>query len=222
MKKIILSLLSVGIAVSTVCAQNTDKGKLLGFGAVGLDLGSSKITSTTTLNGTVQNAITQPGSKNFTYGMSPGIGYFFIKNFAVGIKMKLDLNNTSAGDSISASKSKSTSFNAGPFLRYYYSMGKIAPFFEVSFGIGNVNSKTVQDFKTTTLPDIESTTKAKGNVLGFGPGLAIFINDKVGIESMLTYNMLRKTTESPIVNGKVVSKNQAGNLMFNMGISMFL
>lgn len=222
MKKITTTLFTALIATS-LFAQNTDKGKIVGNGAIGLDLGSSKVSSQTTINGVAGPEITLPGNTNFAFGMTPALGYFIIKNFAMGLKMRYDVSNSKdASDTVFTTKINTASFTVGPFIRYYYNMGKIAPFGELSFGLGNVNSKKITDFTNKNLTDITNSTKAKGNVFGFGAGLAIFLNEKVGIESMLSYNILRRVDESPITNGTIQYKNSAGNLMFNMGISMYL
>ncbi len=113
----------------------------------------------------------QSGGNTFSLSLSPKLGYFIEDNVVIGGLVDIGLN---AG-------SGSTIFNygIGAFGRYYIGdkqavLLKHSRFFlEANVGISGINSNN-------------ATTNGLG--LGFGPGVAYFITENIGLEALLKYN----------------------------------
>ena len=120
--------------------------------------------------------------KHISINMSPRLGYFVVKNLAVGLEMNLAVWKNSWGDEYETSN-KISFFTAGPFVRYYIPAGKIYFFLEAGAAFGNQK----QIFQTEESDDI-STASAK--CFGGGGGIALPLGKKVTFDTMLTYNSL--------------------------------
>lgn len=126
------------------------------------------------------------GENSSLIGFSPNGGIFVINNFAVG--GNLGINYQKAGDT------RITSFNIGPFARYYFTTAKARPILHAA--ISYISSKAKQTSFTST---------NTGSYLFLGGGVAIFINENVSIEALAGY-----------ANTKY--KDFAGSGGFNLGI----
>ncbi len=143
----------------------------------------------------------QKGNTDFSFNISPRLGYFVADNIAIGGEVILGFNTNSA----------STKFNygVGAFGRYYVSdprtvLLKQARFFgEVSLGLVGDNLRN----RTT---NVNTTTNGLG--IGFGPGVAYFITPNVGLEAMVKYNLGVGFGTSTTTN----------NLGINVGFQIYL
>lgn len=119
----------------------------------------------------------QHGNTAFSFNLSPRVAWFVKDNFAVGAEVIAGVN-TSKGY---------TAFNygIGPIARYYLPQkdmavkGKGRLFFEANAGVVG------QNVKVSGLP----STNTNGLGVGFGPGLAYFINQNIALEALLKYNL---------------------------------
>ncbi len=197
MKQIILLISAISISMASM-AQQTDKLKVLAGGIFNMNLGSASSTT----NFTSGSSSKSPSLSTFDLSLTPDVGVFLFKNFALGLQM--EAKSSYAKDTV---KTSNSSFNVGPFVRYYYKIGNIAPFLQLSYGVGTVSSS--------------GTNSIKGSVLGVGPGFAFFFNDRIGIEALLNYQHLSQTTD--INAGGLANRKSIGNnLKFNIGLQVYL
>lgn len=204
MKNIIfLILLSTIFGIGSSHAQ-TSKGQLmvgmssgvLGFGTN--SLGGIRFTSAK-FNDTDDD-------KSFSFDLNPRIGYFFIENLAVGLNINTLYQQEKSGEY----KYSGTLLSAGPYLRYYFPLGKILPFAEINsqFGFYNQVSKNpyYDDNKTTS------------DIIQYGGGLgaAILFNDKVSLDLLLNYSRFSIDWRD---SG---SKFVYNNFGINLGLSIYL
>ena len=173
MKKYLLSVLfavSLSLLISNQVSAQTEKGDWLVGGLLELN--------------TARN--------NTTIEFSPNAGYFFMKNLAIGAKLLVAYEELGNLDI--------TSVGAGPFVRYYFSEGKIKPFFSGDIDYQNRKLKTGQG---------SSTENAFNYFLG--GGAAFFINNNVAVEGLLGYN-------------HIMVKGESGNggLNFKVGFQVYI
>jgi hypothetical protein len=130
------------------------------------------------------NAGFQSNSNNTTIAFSPNVGYFVKNNFAVGALSTLS--------SVKQDFLKTTTFNIGPFARYYVGHSNFKP-----FGLVQVAylSYTVKDLDPPT-----SRSSIDGFGFTVGVGGSAFISRDVAFEGILGYNSLRYATADPVNN----------------------
>lgn len=201
MKKTIL-IAALAICSITSFAQQTDRSKVLAGGIFNMNLSNTKSTTNFSTGGSTSSLKVTKSDLTLT----PNIGIFLFKNFAMGLKLRTEL--TQIKDSF---KTKSATFNVGPFVRYYFNMKKFAPLVELSYGMGNV--KTASTGVTTN--------NFKGSVIGIGGGLAFFLTERIGLEGIVNYE--RISTKTEINAGGISTKISAGNAFrFNIGLQAYL
>src|SRR5687767_7520560 len=84
----------------------------------------------------------QGDAKATSFNFSPDAGYFFIDNFAGGIR--LDFSSYKVKDADDAT----TSFGLAPFVRYYFlpAAQKVNVFADASFGFGSAGTADKESF----------------------------------------------------------------------------
>jgi hypothetical protein len=99
--------------------------------------------------------------------LNPNFGYFFIDNFAGGLRLSLESTKEEGEDEAFST------FSVSPFLRYYFlpSAQKVNVFLEGSYGIGSTGQGDRESF----------------NVFSFMAGPAIFLTENVALEFALQY-----------------------------------
>jgi hypothetical protein len=109
---------------------------------------------------------------NFSFLLDPKAAWFIKDNVAIGAYLNFEVVTANgAGTNIS--------YGIGPLARYYINDPSIEPirhcrfFLEANVGIQGTN------------PHVGSSTNGLG--LGFGPGLAYFITQNIGLEGLLKY-----------------------------------
>lgn len=216
MKKLLIISSFLALSIGSSMAQQTNKGTILAGGGLNFNANKSKITLVSNTNG-VSNTdkSTGPAITGFTF--SPNVGWFIVKGLALGLKSDISANKSKSNDTTITT---SSNVSIGPFVRYYYQMGKIAPFFEASFGIGNSKSTD----KYSSAPAL--VTRVKGNVWGFGPGIAVFLNNNIAIEGSMMYKILNSKDNYKVSTGGVnidYTKTERSNMfLFNIGLQIFL
>jgi len=154
MKKVLFAVLLVGSVSAAFSQGNISKGDWMLGGNAGFTSqkqGDQKITS---------------------FNLSPDAGYFFVNNFAGGLRINVS-SVKYTGDE------KNSSFAIAPFVRYYFlpSTQKVNVFADASFGFGQNKYDN-------------GTTESKSNFtdLGIKAGPAIFITPATALEIALGFN----------------------------------
>ena len=136
----------------------------------------------------------QKNNSTFNFDFTPRIAWFLRDNLAVGLYALAGIGSTKTGTITS------TSFNygIGPVARYYFtgkaleSVNKTRWFADANVGINGSNNKTTGQPSVTT----------NGLGVGFGPGLAYFINRNIALEALVKYNLIvgfgKSTTDNSI------------------------
>lgn len=145
MKQIIVAI--AAMAASAALYAQTEKGDVLVGGNLGF----------------------QTGENSNQFNLSPNIGFFVAKNFALGAALNF---NSSKQGNISSS-----TFGLGPFARYYFGQTMTKPFLV-----------TEVDFLSTTIKTGESKLSNNGFGWLLGLGFAAFINESVAVEAVSGYN----------------------------------
>jgi hypothetical protein len=201
MKKTLLVAAMAVLSISSY-AQQTDRSKVLAGGIFNMNLSDSKSTT----NFSSGNSTTSLRVTKSDLTLTPNIGIFLFKNFAMGLKLRTEL--TTLKDSF---KTKNANFNVGPFVRYYFNMKKFAPLAELSYGMGNVKTSSTGI----------TSNNFKGSVLGIGAGVALFLTERIGLEGIINYE--RISTKTEINTGGITTKVSAGNAFrFNIGLQAYL
>jgi hypothetical protein len=205
MKKTFL-IVALAMCSITTFAQQTDRSKVLAGGIVNFNWSEAKETTNFT-NGGASTTITTPTLLDLT--ISPNIGIFVAKNFALGLKLRYEVSNKYQN----LNYSFNSNANLSAFVRYYKKIGKIAPFGELSYGLGKVTSSGTAVNKN----------KINGTVIGFGPGVALFLTERVGIEALVEYQHLSSTAEfnSNLNNIKNIA-SRGNSLRVNIGFQVYL
>lgn len=142
----------------------------------------------------------QKDNTNFSLTINPKAGYFVEDNMAVGAEVKLSFETAKGYTDIN--------YLAGAFGRYYFSdpetiLLKHSRFFiEANAGISGENHK----------PKGLPSSSTNGLGIGFGPGIAYFITENIGLEAMLKYNLLIGFGSATTVN----------RLSFGLGFQIYL
>lgn len=114
--------------------------------------------------------------KTTTFEFAPNAGYFFINNFAGGLR--LDINSTKVDDGF-GDDDKVTATTIAPFVRYYFlpAAQKVNIFADASYGFGSykVNGGDGQSVSG----------------FSFQAGPAIFLSPNTALEITLGYNSLK-------------------------------
>jgi hypothetical protein len=121
--------------------------------------------------------------ENFTVlNFSPKLGYFPVNNLVIGANLKLWTQKME--------DDKTSVTGIGPFVRYYFTNGKIVPFAEAEVTFSKYKETWDSEYS-----DGESTENL--TMLALGGGLAFFVNDFISIDCMLGYKTLKlKDAES--------------------------
>lgn len=109
--------------------------------------------------------------KTSMFELSPNAGYFFVNNFAGGLRAAINSVKVEGEDAISNTL-------ISPFLRYYFlpSDSKVNIMFDGSFGFGSTSG-------------LGETINQSG--FGFAAGPAIFLNKHTALEFTLGYNSIK-------------------------------
>jgi Outer membrane protein beta-barrel domain len=131
---------------------------------------------------------------NTQIGFTPSAGLFVADNLAVG--GNLGVNYSKFGDA------KSTSFNIGPFARYYFTTESqtVRPVLQANFNFLTTKQKT-NNFSTTNT----------GINFFVGGGAAMFISDNVSIDALAGYDRT-----------KIENQDGRGGFAFNIGFQVYL
>ena len=125
------------------------------------------------------NSTKQGDYKTNRFNLSPNVGYFFINQFAGGLRASVGSSKNEYG----SGESKTTSYSLAPFVRYYFlpASQKVNVFADGSFGFGQSKTKV-------------GTSESKYNytALGLRAGAAIFITPATALELGLGFNSTKE------------------------------
>ena len=113
--------------------------------------------------------------KTTTVGFAPNAGYFFINNFAGGLRV----NVASTKETFNSTDATSSELSLAPFVRYYFlpASQKVNIFADASFGFGQ------NKYKSGSIDEKTNFTS-----YGIKAGPAIFITPATALEINLGYN----------------------------------
>ena len=156
--------------------------------------------------------------KTFNLNLLPKIGYFVSDNFALGLDLSLAISNSDYNSSMVNPKSTSTMINVGPFIRYYFPTGTVAPFFELGTSFGHVKSTYSYSYDYGSYNE-----ENKGGIflLNGGLGIAAPLGDKASLDLMAGYNRMRaKDTKDNPDNDRTIYNNFGIELGFVVFLGM--
>ncbi len=124
------------------------------------------------------------GGKSKTVNISPNIGYFFAKDWLLGVHFPLNYrwaNNET-------NKFQGTNFSAGIFARRYFLPNRFKWFAQVEY------TQNWQIDKAQRL-NLESDRRSSAWNVGLGVGATYFLSQSIGIEALLKYNRKQEDTQ---------------------------
>jgi hypothetical protein len=193
MRKILLMITMV-FATGVAFAQQPSKGAILIGGDLSFDI--QKYTDKDAVSG-VSTETNQVG-----FGFGPRGGYVLFDGFLVGATLDFFTSRNKFG----VDKFTSSTFQAGPFVRYYLPFGL---FGEVNF-TGGVQSSEFTSGGTSSPRTTNSLTS------GFlGAGFAYFLNSNVSLEPLLGYGFDRTKLD----NNDTIT---IGGLRFRVSLIVYL
>jgi outer membrane protein len=193
MKKILFGIV-FSIIFSTFCFAQTQQGNFLLGGGFSASFNNHKNERPGT-----NNTIIISENRATSISFNPKVGIFIVDGFAIGLDA--DINNTSYKDKNNNTRSTSSFFAIGPFVRYYFPVNL---FLEGRGGIGNGK-------------DVAGYDKSKVFTYSVGAGYAAFLNDHIAIEPMIRYAGRNYTRVS---NNDYKTRN--GALEFAIGLQIYL
>jgi hypothetical protein len=109
--------------------------------------------------------------KMTAFNLSPDAGYFFINNFAGGLRINLESSEVK-----SVEDSKSTSFSVAPFVRYYFlpASQKVNVFADANYSFGSMKEG--------------SASSVSNSGFGIMAGPAFFLTPNTALEVTVGYN----------------------------------
>jgi hypothetical protein len=121
------------------------------------------------------NHSSQGDTKITTIMVSPDLGYFFINQFAAGLRPEFGYTKTKSKVGSVTSSGSATAFTVAPFVRYYFkpSGEQVNLFADASYGFGS--SK------------VKGGTSVSGNYYQIKAGPAIFLTPSAALEFALYY-----------------------------------
>jgi Outer membrane protein beta-barrel domain len=159
MKKILFAAAAMLLASVAVNAQTKKDWYFIGGNVSNLGLGF------------------QSGNTNLKFDLTPKVAWFVQDNFAVGGEVLFGINTGSGSTAIN--------YGVGPIARYYFkdraieSVRKTRLFLDGNVGIYGTNIKVKGGASTST----------NGLGIGFGPGIAYFLNENIALEALAKYNL---------------------------------
>ena len=124
---------------------------------------------------------------------APMVGYLLLNHLAVGTRIDFSLGQANRIEQSTAVSNNSFYAGIGPFARYYFSLDeRWAAFGQAQPSFGFSQEKSEIDFP----PLVTQSWSGTRIDLSAGPGMAFFLNKKVGIEAYLPYTYYLENLES--------------------------
>ena len=212
MHKILLSTcLFFAFSIYSVQGQTESGRVLLGISSALGTGGNSSGLSITNFK-SKSDSFEFDSERNFSYSLSPRIGFFVADNFVIGAETYYAYSKSKdviiQGDIILGGVNGS-SIGIGPFARYYIKTNTIHPIFEAGLSIGRTTVKSAgfsQDI-------IENLFR-----YGFGAGAAIPLGKKVSLDFLFayTYSESKERDNNPDNLRAIVN-----DISLNIGFSIY-
>lgn len=206
MKKIVFTIELIGIIVFNSSAQ-IEGGKVFLSGTTYLGLGE---TSAKVDNNTIYQDRT---TINFT--LSPGVGGFITNRILLGLIIDLRIMATEYDN---GGKSSTEEYAFAPFMRYYFTTKRVAPYIHADVSSGEVFRK----YTPKTGKGISYNSSSKGWSLI--TGVSSFVNDNVAFDFGFGYLSTTYTIEQrdPISGVNEPIKQKYIAFGFDIGIIVLL
>ena len=132
--------------------------------------------------------------QNYAY-ISPQLGLFMAKNFALGATVPVSFS--------SPESLKSFYYGFGPFFRGYFGASKLQPFLEGGVYFASEHTKFINNNR-------EFRSRRTDNKAHLATGIAYFLTPNIGVEGILKYQVDREFEYT------------GANLTFNLGLQVYL
>lgn len=146
-------------------------------------------------------------NNSFSITLSPQIGYFVIKNLAVGTGASLHYSKYNYGDNMSYSfRARTTMAGASPFVRYYFGQSTPTRLF--------TDARIIfwrTWFTGTQHGSQPQLTVSNYSTLRAGVGVVHFITSQIGLEALLAYT-----------SSKNSSSDRTGKIGLTVGFQIYL
>lgn len=189
----------------------TEKKQFLIGGQYGLDFSSNK----TTFNGS-DNSYEQ--GKSRILGITPQVGYFFLRNTAAGLEVRYLYQKEFGQDYQDYDNYMyERSFAVTPFLRHYFGQGKIKPYLHTSIGPGwRKTGYKIYNFTEYNQDSKILFFQMKG-------GVAFFINDHISFDFGFGYESTKTYYKESLTDGSSDKWNTvAKGIKTSAGVVAFL
>jgi len=193
MKRLLLiSVLIVFVILNSIgqVEKPITKGHFITGGTIGFEM---KETSLENLDEMITKYTPEMKITTDTY-----LGYFIFNQFASGLKVDYTLFREKY---IERFNIKYEYFILEPFIRYYFSFGL---FGESSIGYG--------------FSKYDDQLKEKLSTWNLGVGYSIFLNEKLAIEPVIYYEVIKITETHPLLENQIEKKY---GLNFQVGIQLY-
>ncbi|MBL6448881.1 porin family protein [Fulvivirga sp. 29W222] len=196
MKKTLLTGI-IMIAGACFAQAQTEQGGILAGGSVSMDFENNKLEAGST---------TVDRGNTFSVSFNPNVGYFFMDGLAGGLE--LEISSSTFTEDQTDFETKFSTFNFGPFVKYYHSSGL--------FGLGRFGVGSAKEVDE----DAGGTDETKFGVFTWrlGAGYALFLNDNVSLEPMLSYGSYNFTNKDSDPEVKTIDNS----LRISVGFQIFL
>ncbi len=203
MKNLVFSILMVVLSGSIINAQILDRGNFMVGSTVGFSTANSKVTS---------GGRDNEGLSAQQINIAPGIGYFILDNFVVGLGADFTLNSVTEPNE---DKTEDSDLLFGPFVRYYLPIpDNVALFFVGNFGFGDSRDEQLIG---------EEKQRINTNVLAFGagPGITVYSKGGFGIEALLKYNYAQSKFDTTIGGVSTSTRTRTNQFSLSLGIQYY-
>ena len=186
------SLLTIGLLVISIGFMNAQINKggfKMGLSSDIFDLGYTKTK-------TNSDAGSEFNYKRFDFNLAPKVSYFVIDKLEVGIDINFGLRMTYYDED---SFNRTTTINAGPFVRYYIPTSKVLPFLELGGAFGSQGSFTTVNY-------------------GAGIGLAVPLGERVLADILARYHSQSRKDKDSSTGMTIIT----GGFGLNLGFAFLL
>ena len=211
----VLVVVGVCFAVPATAQIHTSRGSFV----LGSRIGFSTASSDVEVKGDGID-FNGDGGSAYQINVHPGIGYFFLNNFAVGVSMEYIANgNQSPVDfenpDSEVNETSNTDILFGPFLRLFLPVGEDQAFFiGGTLGFGSSDDE---------FNDGTSTQSIHNRIVtyGVGPGYTIFARNGLALEMLAQYNFARAENDINVQGVSRSSTTRTNAFDFSVGIQYY-
>lgn len=218
MKKLI-TLLAFLLITALTMAQTTFLPTQRGNFVIGTRIGFSTAKSSVDVQSSA-GSIKGDGGTSMQLKIAPGIGYFFAKNFVIGVGMDFFSLSSSTGIDVTGSDappqdSRNNNVLFGPFVRYFFPISDDQAFFIGStLGFGSSKNRYTADNQTQI---INNTLLS----VGVGPGFTIYSHKGLALETLVKYNFAKSKSEIDVQGVKRISQTWSNGVDFSVGLQYY-